>query len=101
LLSLALLAALFWHCLLGLAPAYLVELCGPMLSARSSRSLCSTEWGLLHVPFARTYTRQKYAFLVVDPSIWRSTHSLEPFLGHSSQLKMVLFGHAGVGSASE
>jgi len=32
-------AALIWRCLLGLAPTYLVEICGPTLSARSSRSL--------------------------------------------------------------
>src|SRR6218665_3043620 len=32
-------AALVWRCLLGLAPAYLVEFCGPIQSARSSRSL--------------------------------------------------------------
>ena len=46
-------AALVWCCLLGLTPAYLVEFCGPTLNARSSCSLCSTEQGLLLVPFAR------------------------------------------------
>src|SRR6218665_161771 len=47
-------AALVWRCLLGLAPAYLVEFCGPTQSARSSRSLRSADQGLLRVPFART-----------------------------------------------
>ena len=63
-------AALVWRCLLGLAPTYLVELCGPTLSARSSRSLRSAEQGLLHVPFARTSAMQKRAFAVVGPSVW-------------------------------
>src|SRR6218665_4010756 len=44
-------AALVWRCLLGLAPAYLVELCGPTQSARSSRSLRSAEQGLLRVAY--------------------------------------------------
>ena len=95
-------AALAWRCLLGLALAYLVELC-----AQSSRSLRSAEQGLLHVPFARTSTRQKRAFAVVGPSIWNGLplliHSLPRTLSQTSlsQLKAVLFGHAGVESASE
>jgi len=45
-------------------------------------------------------------FSVVGPrfgmaSLWRSAHSLEHFQAFLSQLKMVLFGHAGVGSSSE
>src|SRR6218665_73789 len=63
-------AALVWRCLLGLAPAYLVEFCGPTQSARSSRSLRSADRGLLRVPFARTSTRQKRAFAVAGHSIW-------------------------------
>ena len=68
-------AALVWRCLLGLAPAYLRELCCPVLSARGSRSLRSSEQGLLLVPFARTSTRQNRAFSVVGPrpgmaSLW-------------------------------
>src|SRR6218665_4199513 len=62
--------ALVWRCLLGLAPAYLVEFCSPTKSARSSRSLRSADQGLLRVPFARTSTRQKRAFAVIGPSIW-------------------------------
>src|SRR6218665_3967559 len=47
-------ASLVWRCLLGLAPVYLHELCCPLLSAMSSRSLRSSQQGLLLVPFACT-----------------------------------------------
>src|SRR6218665_3266480 len=47
-------ASLVWRCLVGLAPVYLRELCCPPLSAMSSRSLRSSQQGLLLVPFART-----------------------------------------------
>src|SRR6218665_2189312 len=100
-------AALVWRCLLGLAPAYLVGFCGPIQSARSSRSLRSADQGLLRVPFARTSARQKRAFAVVGPSIWNglplSIRSLPRTLSQTflSQLKAVLFGRVGVGSASE
>src|SRR6218665_44395 len=60
-------AALVWRCLLGLAPAYLVEFCGPIQSPRSSPSLLSPAQGLLRVPFARPSARQKRAFAVVGP----------------------------------
>src|SRR6218665_101250 len=94
-------AALVWHCLLGLALACLVELCGPTLSARSSRSLRSTEQSLLHVPFACTFTMQKRAFSVVGPSIWNvlplSLCSFPRTLSQAflSKLKVVLFGRGG------
>ena len=100
-------AALVWRCLLGLAPVYLTELCSPTLSARGSRSLRSVEHGLLSVPFARTSTKQNRAFSVVGPSTWNGLplvlRSLPrtPSQTFLSQLKMVLFGRAGVGSASE
>src|SRR6218665_3292717 len=97
-------AALVWRCLLGLAPAYLVEFCGPtqctelslppFSQSRSSpcaicthlhqteACLCSgwplnLEWP----PFGDTLTPLSQTFL--------------------SQLKAVLFGRVGVGSASE
>jgi len=101
-------AVLIWCCVIGFAPAYLVQHCGPTLSARSSRSLRSTEQGLLHVLFAHTSsTRQKHAFSVVGPSIWNGfplmLHSLPRTHSHSFilQLKKVLFGHPWAGSASE
>src|SRR6218665_1038238 len=99
--------ALVWRCLLGLAPVYLVEFCGPTKSARSSLSLCSADQGLLRVPFARTCAMQKRAFAVVGPSIWNglplSIRTLPRNLSQTflSELKAVLFGRVGVGSASE
>src|SRR6218665_3161151 len=42
-------AALVWRCLLGLAPAYLVEFCGHTQSARSSLSLPSADQSLLRL----------------------------------------------------
>jgi len=86
---------------------YHAELCGPTLSARSSRSLCSTVQGLLRVPFAQTSNRQKHAFSVIGPTTWNglplTLRSLPRTLSQEflSQLKMVVFGHAGVGGTSE
>src|SRR5688572_32615153 len=62
--------ALVWRSLLGLAPAYLRDLCCPTLGAPGRRSLRSTERGVLKVPFARTANKQNRAFSVVDPSLW-------------------------------
>ena len=59
------------------------------------------------MPFARTSARQKRAFAVSGPSIWNglplSIRSLPRTLSQTflSQLKAVLFGRVGVGSASE
>src|ERR1043165_6699794 len=61
--------ALVWRSLLGLAPAYLRDLCCPTSSAQGRRSLRSTERGVLMVPFARTATKQNRAFSVVGPSL--------------------------------
>jgi len=61
---------LVWRCILGLAPAYLRELCCPVLNARGSRSFRSSEQGLLLVAFAKTSTVQNCAFSVVGPSTW-------------------------------
>src|SRR6218665_1821880 len=47
-------ASLVWRCLLGLASVYLRGLCCPLLNGMSSRSLRSSQQGLLLVPFART-----------------------------------------------
>ena len=81
-------AALVWRCLLGFAPAYLRELCCPVLSARGSRSLRSSEQGLLLVPFARTSTMQNRAFSVGAPrpgvaSLWSFALFLGPSLPRS------------------
>ena len=44
----------------------------PLLSAKSSRSLHSSQQGLLLVPFARNPTKQIRAFSVVGPSTWNA-----------------------------
>src|SRR6218665_3508877 len=62
-------ASLVWRCLLGLAPIYLRELCCPLRSAMSSRSLRSSQQGLLLVSFARTSTKQSRDSSVVGPSM--------------------------------
>jgi len=62
--------ALVRRSLLGLAPAYLRDLCCPTLGSPGRRSLRSTERGVLMVPFARTATKQNRAFTVVGPSLW-------------------------------
>src|SRR6218665_2270551 len=62
--------AIFWRCILGLAPAYLRDLCSPTPGTRGRSSLRSSEQGLLFVPFLRTSTTQSSAFSVVGPSVW-------------------------------
>src|SRR6218665_1679489 len=62
--------SMVWRCLLGLAPLYLCELCCPLHSPMSSRSLRSSQQGLLLVPFARTSIKQSRALSVVGPPIW-------------------------------
>src|SRR6218665_241191 len=99
--------SMVWRCLLGLAPLYLRELCCPLLRAMSSRSLRSSQQGLLLIPFARTSTKQSRAFSVVGPSTWNGLPSqLRIFpralsLAFFSHIKTALFSRAGVGSASE
>src|SRR6218665_3379509 len=59
--------AMVWRCILGLAPAYLRDLCCPTPGTRCRSSLRSSEQGLLFVPFARTSTTQARAFSVIGP----------------------------------
>src|SRR6218665_3545979 len=63
-------ASLVWRCHLGLAPAYLMDLCRPVSGARGSRSLRSAERGVLVVPFARTVAMPNCAFSVAGPRAW-------------------------------
>ena len=90
-----------------LLSAYLIDLCCPSLTARSTRHLRSAEQGLLHVPFAHTSTMQNRAFSVVGPLVWNglplALRSLPRVFSQKflQQLKITLFGHAGVRSASE
>src|SRR6218665_2619087 len=54
--------SLVWRCQLGLAPAYLRDLCRSVSGYQVSRSLRSAEMGVLLVPFARTASMQNRAF---------------------------------------
>src|SRR6218665_1789972 len=103
---------IFTHCDLNLKitsiiQVYLTDLCHPSLSAQSTRHLRSAEQGLLHVPFARTSTMQSRAFSVAGPFLWNglplALWSLPRAFSQKflQQLKTTLFGHTGVGSASE
>ena len=64
-------------------------------------SLCSTEQGLLHVPFAGISHRQKHALPVVGHLIWNGllltlcSHHRTLSQAFHSQLKMVLFDSTG------
>ena len=61
-------SSIVWHCVLGNAPSYLLELF-ILTSACSGRwSLRSASKGDFMVPRARTATRQKRAFSMVGPS---------------------------------
>jgi len=97
--------AMVWRCILGLAPAYLQDLCCPTPGTRGRSSLGSSDQGLLFVPFART--TQARAFSVVGPSVWNglplSQRLLSRILSDTfySSLKTLLFSRARVGSASE
>ena len=100
-------ASMVWRCQLGLAPTYLIDLCRPVSGSRSSRSLRSSERGLLSVPFARTAIMQSRAYSVVAPTVWNSLPPALRLLPRTlsdtfyNQLKTVLFDRAGVGSTSE
>ena len=89
--------AMVWRCILGLAPAYLRDLCCPTLGTRGRSSLCSLEQGLLFVPFARTSTTQACAFSVVGPLCveWVSfVATIAPtgfFLTHSTLASKLFF----------
>src|SRR6218665_1511639 len=100
-------ASFVWRCQLGLAPTYLIDLFRPLSLSPNSRSLRSSERGLLSVPFARTAIMQSRACSVVAPTVWNSLPSALRFLPRTlsdtfyNQLKTVLFDRAGVGSTSE
>src|SRR6218665_3516957 len=102
-----LIGALVWRCILGLAPAYLRDLCFPTPGTRGRSSLRSLEHGLLFVPFARTSTTQARPFSLAGPSVWNglplAQRLLPRILSHTfySNLKTLLFSRARIGSASE
>src|SRR6218665_3751330 len=79
-------AALVWRCLLGLAPAYLVEFCSPIQSARGSRSLRSRSSPCTictHLRQAETCLCSGWPLNLEWASLCLSAHSLELFLRHS------------------
>jgi len=100
--------ALIWWSLLGLAPAYLRDLCCPTMSAPVRRSLCSTERGALIDLLSAQLLRllqQNRTLVVVDSLLWNGL-PLElrwfPRVHYDSfhaQLKTVCFRHVVVDSA--
>src|SRR6218665_741806 len=62
-------SSIVWHCDLGNAPSYLLELFILTLACSGRRSLRSATKGDFLVPRARTAARQKRAFSIVGPSV--------------------------------
>ena len=104
-------SSIVWHCVLGNAPSYLLELF--ILTSISVMYRCmkdalrSATKGDFLVPRARTATRQKRAFSIVGPSVCNDLpselRSLPQDLSSSfyKLLKTLLFGRAWARSASE
>src|SRR6218665_2215790 len=99
--------SIVWHCVLGNAPSYLLELFILASACFGRRSLCSASKGDFLVPRARTATGQKRAFSIVGLSVWNCLQ-FEPRplpLDLSSSfyqlLKTLLFDRAWAWSASE
>src|SRR6218665_2837967 len=94
-----------WRCLPGLATAYLVEFCGPhKVHGAPSPSIQPIK---VSVYYLHAHPPCRNVTAVVGPSVWNglplSIRSLPRNLSQTflSQLKAVLFGRVGVGSASE
>src|SRR6218665_2643165 len=68
-------SSIVWHCFLGNAPSYLLELFILISACSGRRSLCSASKGDFLVPRARNATRQKRAFSIVGPSVWNDLPS--------------------------
>src|SRR6218665_163015 len=100
-------SSIVWHCILGNAPSYLLQLFILTSACSGRRSLRSASKGDFLVPRVRTATRQKRAFLIVGPSVWNGLpselRSLPRDLSTSfyNLLKTLLFDRAWSGSASE
>ena len=93
-----------WHCVLGNAPSYLLELFILTSACSGRRSLHSASKGDFLVPRAHTATRQKRAFSIVGPSVWNGLpselRSLPRDLSSSfyKLLKTLLFAVPGLGA---
>ena len=83
-----------------LSRLYLRELCCPLLSAMSSRSLRSQQ-GLLLVPFARTSTKQSRVFSVVIPSIWNGLPSQLRIFPRALSMDVTSVGLGGLSPPNE
>src|SRR6218665_2541719 len=100
-------AVLVWHCLIGIAPVYLQELCRPVSTLIVRQALRYSTGGKLLVPRVNTLTMQRRAFSVVAPSIWNLLplqirllpKSYTPLL--YTLLKTDIFHRGWTGSASE
>src|SRR6218665_2794491 len=100
-------AMLMWHCLFGIAPVYLQELCHHVSTLVGRQALRSSSGGKLLVPRVNTSTMQRRAFSVVAPSIYNSLSSQIRLLRKSytpllyKVLKTDLSHRGWTGSASE
>ena len=65
-------ALLVRHCIAGMAPEYLVELCRPVCLSTGRQSLRSASRGDLVVPRYRLERSGHRAFAVSGPQIWNS-----------------------------
>src|SRR6218665_184046 len=101
------LSSIVWHCVLGNASSYLLELFILTSACSGRRSLRSASKRDFMVPRTRTATRQKRVFSIVGPSVWNGLpsdlRSLPRDLSSSfyKLLKTLFFGRAWAGSASE
>src|SRR6218665_1718979 len=105
-------SSIVWHCVLGNAPAYRLELfiltsaCSGRRSFRSASKTGPRGTFWCHV-LALPPDRKLRAFSIVGPSVWNSLpsdlRSLPRDLSSSfyKLLKTLLFGRAWAGSASE
>src|SRR6218665_3522811 len=100
-------AVLVWHCLLGIAPVYLQELCCPVLTLVGCQALRSSSGGKLLggkllVSRVNTSTMQRRAFSVVAPSMWNPLPSQIRLLPKSYMpllyklLKLIFFTVVGL-----
>src|SRR6218665_3663257 len=62
--------SLVWRCKLGLAPAYLIDLCRAVLGARVADPFVLLGGGVLVVLFAHAASMQNRVISVADPRVW-------------------------------
>jgi len=100
-------SSIVWHCVLGNALSYLLELFFLTSACSGRRSLRLATKGDFLVSRAHTATRQKRVSSIVGPSVWNGLPSeLRSLLRDLSSsvyklLKTLRFGRAWAGSASE